>query len=553
MQNRVAFIDFLQGVLNLNPIERWSPQQAKLHPFITGEKFVGKFTPPMQPKSSKVNERTAASSVSNASQSSTKLPPASFKQSSTSGNSRNNKGMGISISDASKGGLPTHRDDASILSHILSKSSTNSKQTTLTPKSASSQRPRASTIGNIQVPPQLQRAAALAYPVHSDSFSERSKVLREKDARRLPQHYPHLQYVEEHDQQDIPQFSVVVDSNDSHTSDNSETVGIRIQNESHKRSTGHVISDNRSSGIMLGGMSTIGHTIKDKNDLGDMSGSPGLPLHLPHQYNQTSRQHRPESPREITTGWSLSSTSHRPPLPQPPPPIHHSYQQSQIHRHSSPLPVASTNAITSIINHHPPPPPPPPPSQRQSHYHNSSYATTELPYYKNSAHNYSANSSSLYSNNPQQTTHHPLPLPPVHQQQSAVAGNYHQGPILPSSHEHYQYQYVQYPPQYNNGHRHHRISPSTSPSYPPSTSPGSYQGPGSLTQSTSSSSQSASFLPTHHQTTHNTHTTIRPSPNSYAAVVDTNNSSNQHSHHHKHQINNHEPRYSNRREINTMP
>jgi serine/threonine protein kinase len=39
-QNRAAFIDFVQGLLNLNPIERWSPQQARLHPFITGEKFI---------------------------------------------------------------------------------------------------------------------------------------------------------------------------------------------------------------------------------------------------------------------------------------------------------------------------------------------------------------------------------------------------------------------------------------------------------------------------------------------------------------------------------
>ncbi|RKO88315.1 hypothetical protein BDK51DRAFT_27255, partial [Blyttiomyces helicus] len=46
MQNRQAFIHFLQGLLNLNPFERWSPQQAKLHPFITGEKFTGSFTPP---------------------------------------------------------------------------------------------------------------------------------------------------------------------------------------------------------------------------------------------------------------------------------------------------------------------------------------------------------------------------------------------------------------------------------------------------------------------------------------------------------------------------
>ncbi|KAF8520413.1 kinase-like domain-containing protein [Hysterangium stoloniferum] len=41
--NRAAFIDFCQGLLNLNPLERWTPQQAKLHPFITGEKFTRPF------------------------------------------------------------------------------------------------------------------------------------------------------------------------------------------------------------------------------------------------------------------------------------------------------------------------------------------------------------------------------------------------------------------------------------------------------------------------------------------------------------------------------
>ena len=48
--NRLAFIDFLQGLLNLNPIERWSPQQAKKHPFITGEKFTFPFQPPFIPR-----------------------------------------------------------------------------------------------------------------------------------------------------------------------------------------------------------------------------------------------------------------------------------------------------------------------------------------------------------------------------------------------------------------------------------------------------------------------------------------------------------------------
>jgi dual specificity protein kinase YAK1 len=51
MANRTAFIDFAQGLLNLNPLERWTPKQAKLHPFITQQKFTGPFVPPMMLKS----------------------------------------------------------------------------------------------------------------------------------------------------------------------------------------------------------------------------------------------------------------------------------------------------------------------------------------------------------------------------------------------------------------------------------------------------------------------------------------------------------------------
>ncbi|GJE95495.1 dual specificity protein kinase yak1 [Phanerochaete sordida] len=48
MNNRAAFIDFVQGLLNMDPIQRWSPQQARMHPFITGEKW----TKPWQPTGS---------------------------------------------------------------------------------------------------------------------------------------------------------------------------------------------------------------------------------------------------------------------------------------------------------------------------------------------------------------------------------------------------------------------------------------------------------------------------------------------------------------------
>lgn len=52
MNNRVAFIDFVRGLLTINPLERWSPHQAKLHPFITQQKYTGPFVPPMNLKSS---------------------------------------------------------------------------------------------------------------------------------------------------------------------------------------------------------------------------------------------------------------------------------------------------------------------------------------------------------------------------------------------------------------------------------------------------------------------------------------------------------------------
>lgn len=59
MNNRIAFIDFVRGLLTTNPLERWSPQQAKLHPFITQQKFTGPFVPPMNLKSSSLNRSPA--------------------------------------------------------------------------------------------------------------------------------------------------------------------------------------------------------------------------------------------------------------------------------------------------------------------------------------------------------------------------------------------------------------------------------------------------------------------------------------------------------------
>lgn len=60
MQNREAFIDFVHGLLNLSPLERWSPQQARTHPFITQQKFTGPFQPRMDLK---VSSRSPAPGI----------------------------------------------------------------------------------------------------------------------------------------------------------------------------------------------------------------------------------------------------------------------------------------------------------------------------------------------------------------------------------------------------------------------------------------------------------------------------------------------------------
>lgn len=44
--DRQALVHLLRGLLNWSPIQRWTPQQAVLHPFITGERFTGNWSPP---------------------------------------------------------------------------------------------------------------------------------------------------------------------------------------------------------------------------------------------------------------------------------------------------------------------------------------------------------------------------------------------------------------------------------------------------------------------------------------------------------------------------
>ncbi|KAH8918238.1 kinase-like protein [Atractiella rhizophila] len=52
MNNRKSFIDFVQGLLHLDPHQRWTPQQARNHPFVLGEPLKKPYVPPPHLRSS---------------------------------------------------------------------------------------------------------------------------------------------------------------------------------------------------------------------------------------------------------------------------------------------------------------------------------------------------------------------------------------------------------------------------------------------------------------------------------------------------------------------
>ncbi|CAO3630312.1 unnamed protein product [Cunninghamella blakesleeana] len=45
LEQRHALIDLLQGLLEINPLKRWTPQQARHHPFVTGQPFTEPYDP----------------------------------------------------------------------------------------------------------------------------------------------------------------------------------------------------------------------------------------------------------------------------------------------------------------------------------------------------------------------------------------------------------------------------------------------------------------------------------------------------------------------------
>ncbi|WRT70311.1 uncharacterized protein IL334_007309 [Kwoniella shivajii] len=83
MAMRRAFVDFAEGLLNMDPIKRWSPQQAAKHPFITGEKFTGPFQP-TAPSSRKSSQAPPAEIPASSSSSSSSKKYGGLVQSPTS-------------------------------------------------------------------------------------------------------------------------------------------------------------------------------------------------------------------------------------------------------------------------------------------------------------------------------------------------------------------------------------------------------------------------------------------------------------------------------------
>ncbi|GAA5973493.1 hypothetical protein JCM21900_001813 [Sporobolomyces salmonicolor] len=76
MRNRIAFIDFVQGLLHLDPEQRWTPQQARMHPFVLGEPLLAPFVPPPRHGFPKPSSGSSSTSPSDPKRPYGGLPPA---------------------------------------------------------------------------------------------------------------------------------------------------------------------------------------------------------------------------------------------------------------------------------------------------------------------------------------------------------------------------------------------------------------------------------------------------------------------------------------------
>lgn len=161
--NRLAFIDFLQGLLNLNPIERWSPQQAKQHPFITGEAFTCPFQPPFISR----KQHHVIPTSPNQQQQKTS-PPSGYRK--IPQQPQPQPTYSDSYLSPTYSSLPKHYENNKRSSYIpplpsvLEPPHNDQHQHQLNSmyqgqaQTMNNSRPRANTVGTMQVPPQIQWA-----------------------------------------------------------------------------------------------------------------------------------------------------------------------------------------------------------------------------------------------------------------------------------------------------------------------------------------------------------------------------------------------------------
>lgn len=159
----------MQGLLNLNPIERWSPQQAKQHPFITGETFTCPFQPPfisrkqhhVIPTSPNQQKTSPTTGYHNIPQQPPPPPQPTYSDSYLSPSysslpnhyenpMANNKRSSF-IPPLPSVLEPPHNDQHQ---HQLNSSHMYHQQQ----QTVNNSRPRANTVGTMQVPPQIQWA-----------------------------------------------------------------------------------------------------------------------------------------------------------------------------------------------------------------------------------------------------------------------------------------------------------------------------------------------------------------------------------------------------------
>ncbi|OZJ02858.1 hypothetical protein BZG36_03219 [Bifiguratus adelaidae] len=302
MQNRRAFIDFLRGLLNLNPIERWSPQQAKLHPFITGDKFTGHFTPPTIPKATGMTPKTSEAHtpmVLSGANSPTKYggltsqPPSYNSSLAPSLVSSPSSGNAAYVMDTSPSDTTQAIDNVAAMLDRRANEGEDmfDANTRLPPTQSSSHRPRANTFGAIQIPPQLQKLSKAVSPVGAAgsgiSGVQYTRRAEEQLARpdQVPPNWP--QNNPSAFQQANPSISSVVQPSQG------EFGRLQSNDDSRRRSTRSYLQPQQPQrGYMQnakGELSTIGMTDEQasRNSWGTGNGYDSRPNSDPSRNNDT--------------------------------------------------------------------------------------------------------------------------------------------------------------------------------------------------------------------------------------------------------------------------